>query len=327
MTEPKQQFDVFLCHHSIDKPWVIRFKETLEQKGLRVWLDKDEIRPGDLFAKALENGISSSRAVAIIVSPESLASSWVEEEYYRALSLATSKRHNLRLIPVLLRRANLPGFLSSRHWIECHEGVTLDHVAQQLIWGISGRKLTYLSTGEASQITSLRWYAAIAAPCAIIALSLLNTFTSLLSGLSNFRLRFAFVNVLLIVAAYLAYRIWVGRCSRDSNLASTSRSEYTYARSDRRLAAAGLIATAATLLLSGFGLRHFSGREGALQGRVVGQDGAPAADVRIDAVNVDGISVCRAPEATDSVGRLCSISSRLTACRLTFTYNHRNAGP
>ena len=51
----------------------------------RVWLDKDEIRPGDLFAKALEQGLAASRAVALVVSPEAMASGWVEREYYRAL--------------------------------------------------------------------------------------------------------------------------------------------------------------------------------------------------------------------------------------------------
>jgi hypothetical protein len=53
-------FDVFLSHNSIDKPWVIKLKKALEARGLKVWLDKDEILPGDLFAEALERGIASS---------------------------------------------------------------------------------------------------------------------------------------------------------------------------------------------------------------------------------------------------------------------------
>jgi len=50
-------FDVFLSHNSIDKPWVVQLKDDLTRYGLSVWLDKDEIRPGDLFVEALEDAL------------------------------------------------------------------------------------------------------------------------------------------------------------------------------------------------------------------------------------------------------------------------------
>ncbi|MCH8242757.1 MAG: toll/interleukin-1 receptor domain-containing protein [Planctomycetes bacterium] len=50
-TQP--DFDVFLSHNSIDKPWVVRLKDALFACGLQVWLDHDEIRPGDLFVNSL----------------------------------------------------------------------------------------------------------------------------------------------------------------------------------------------------------------------------------------------------------------------------------
>jgi hypothetical protein len=40
-------FDVFLSHASPDKPWVIRLAEELAALGLRVFLDRDELRPVD----------------------------------------------------------------------------------------------------------------------------------------------------------------------------------------------------------------------------------------------------------------------------------------
>jgi hypothetical protein len=45
--------------------------------------DKDEIRPGDLFAEALEETLESCSAIALIISPEAMDSGWVKEEYYR----------------------------------------------------------------------------------------------------------------------------------------------------------------------------------------------------------------------------------------------------
>src|SRR4051812_43715514 len=112
----KQQFDVFLSYSSKDRAWVSRLKEALNERGLRVWLDRDEIRPGDLFVGALEAGLGQSNAIALIVSPESMDSGWVEEEYSRALSLTKKKKKRpLQLIPVILRRSKLPGFLESHH--------------------------------------------------------------------------------------------------------------------------------------------------------------------------------------------------------------------
>src|SRR5438132_10045294 len=94
--------DVFLSHSSVDKLWVIQLKDDLHRYGVSVWLDRDEIRPGDLFVKALEEGLDQSPAVALIGSPEAIASGWVEEAYAHTLALSRSKQRSLRLIPVLL---------------------------------------------------------------------------------------------------------------------------------------------------------------------------------------------------------------------------------
>jgi len=133
-------FDVFLSHSSVDKPWVIQLKDALQRYGVSVWLDRDEIRPGDLFVKTLEAGLEQSRAVALIVSPEAIASGWVEEEYARAVSLAQNKQRALRLIPVLLRDATVPGFLQSRHRVDCRDERAYAQKVWELAWGITGRK-------------------------------------------------------------------------------------------------------------------------------------------------------------------------------------------
>ena len=106
MTQAKP-FDVFLSHNSRDKPWAVKLKTALESRGLKVWLDKDEIRPGDLFGEALEQGIAQSANVALIVSPEAATSGWVKEEFNRALTLAIGG--DIRLLPVILHDAEFDG--------------------------------------------------------------------------------------------------------------------------------------------------------------------------------------------------------------------------
>jgi hypothetical protein len=136
----EKRFDVFLSHHSVDKPWVSGLKRALEAAGLKVWLDHDEIRPGDLFVGALERALEESRAVALVVSPESVGSGWVREEYARAMGLCHGREDAPRLIPVLLRDAELPGFLASRNWVDFRDPAGFRGSVQRLRWGITGDK-------------------------------------------------------------------------------------------------------------------------------------------------------------------------------------------
>jgi hypothetical protein len=131
---------VFLSHNSIDKPWVVQLKDDLIRYGLKVWLDKDEIRPGDLFAEALEAALENCKAIALIISPQAMDSGWVKEEYYRALSLSKDKRLPLQLIPVILREAEVPGFVKSRNWIDFRDESKYSENVWQLVWGILGDK-------------------------------------------------------------------------------------------------------------------------------------------------------------------------------------------
>jgi len=149
-----KEFDVFLSHNSKDKPWVKKLKGSLEVYGLKVWLDQDEIRPGDLFAKALERGIAESRAVAVIISPQSMISNWVEAEYYRALTLATNNQ--TQLIPVMYKLAEIPGFLTDRSWVDFRNEAEYSQSVENLVWGITGEKPRKLSEQNASGKPSVR---------------------------------------------------------------------------------------------------------------------------------------------------------------------------
>jgi TIR domain len=161
MSQKRKKYHVFLSHNSVDKPWVNRLKDALEGRGLKVWLDQYEIRPGDLFVDALEKGLESSRTVALIISPEGMQSGWVDEEYNRAIGLAQDKNEKIRLIPVILRTTKLPGFLSGRNWVDFTDESSFDGSLEKLIWGITGKKpgsklslsLTPQKTHESTRIS------------------------------------------------------------------------------------------------------------------------------------------------------------------------------
>lgn len=135
-----KQFDVFVSYKSEDATDAEHLVEALRRRGVRVWLDKDAIRPGDRFAEALEDGLATCKAVAMVVTPDSVKSNWVKDEYYRALSLANDGE--LQLIPLLFRDTKLPGFLASRHYVDFRNDVDFERSVDQLVWpGITGKSV------------------------------------------------------------------------------------------------------------------------------------------------------------------------------------------
>jgi tetratricopeptide (TPR) repeat protein len=105
--------------------------------------------------KALERGLEQSGAVALVVSPESMASGWVEEEYNRAVTLAKQKSQPLQLIPVLLRASELPGFLAGREPVDFRESRQYAESVWRLVWGITGKQPPRVLALDASALPPL----------------------------------------------------------------------------------------------------------------------------------------------------------------------------
>ncbi|HKJ31338.1 MAG TPA: toll/interleukin-1 receptor domain-containing protein [Balneolales bacterium] len=136
--------DIFLSYKSEDSGWVERLKRSLEDRGVFVWLDKDSIRPGDLFVEALEDGIITSKTVAVIVTPNSMQSKWVKEEYHRALSL--SKTIGTKVVPCILQTTEVPGFLSSRQYIDFTDETKYEQCVDRLVCPGITRKWIHVET-------------------------------------------------------------------------------------------------------------------------------------------------------------------------------------
>lgn len=139
-----RRFDVFVSHSSVDKPWVRKLGGDLARYGVSVWVDEEQIRPGARIVDALEQAIEACGSMALVVSPESMASGWVGEEYSRAVALAQRKDRPLQLIPVLLRTAELPGFLASRSWVDFRDPSGHADNVWRLVWGITGERPSHV---------------------------------------------------------------------------------------------------------------------------------------------------------------------------------------
>jgi TIR domain len=140
-------FDVFLSHNSQDKPVVEEIGERLKSRGLHVWLDKWELRPGFPWQEGLEEGVQASRAAAVCVGAGGLGA-WQEPEM-RAF-IARSRREQIPVIPVLLPGCpdspQLTLFLEAFTWVDLRQGLSEDGLAR-LVWGITGEKPQGMGTG------------------------------------------------------------------------------------------------------------------------------------------------------------------------------------
>jgi nucleotide-binding universal stress UspA family protein len=134
-------FDVFLSHNSEDKPAVRELAYALKARGLKVWLDEWELRPGHPWQEALEQIIETTKAAAVLVGKDGLGP-WQDAEMRGCLSeFVTGKK--APVIPVLLpgapQRPKLPLFLKGFTWVDLRHGLTVESL-DRLEWGITGKK-------------------------------------------------------------------------------------------------------------------------------------------------------------------------------------------
>lgn len=137
------EFDVFLCHHGLDKAQVKLLGKQLMQHGILPWLDEWELQPGLPWIPELERRIGQVRAAAICVGASGIGP-WQEEEI-SALLVEYNKR-GCPVIPVILPDCttppDFPAFLGARHWVDFRRSDP--DPLRQLIWGITGERPTDL---------------------------------------------------------------------------------------------------------------------------------------------------------------------------------------
>ena len=133
-------FDVFLCHNSDDKAAVKRIGEALKGRGLKVWLDEWELRPGMPWQRALEKQIESIKSAAVFVGDSGIGP-WQEMEMAGFLREFVNRR--CPVIPVIFknckRKPKLPVFLKGMTWVDFRKGLAKDGL-DRLVWGITGKK-------------------------------------------------------------------------------------------------------------------------------------------------------------------------------------------
>jgi hypothetical protein len=105
--------DLFVSYSSKDAEFVSKLARDLHSRGVSVWWDKWMMKVGDSLHKKIQEGITNSALLCVVLSPDSVSSPWVEKELNSALMKELEQRE-VFVLPILYRDCQIPLFLKDK---------------------------------------------------------------------------------------------------------------------------------------------------------------------------------------------------------------------
>ncbi|MDM8519004.1 toll/interleukin-1 receptor domain-containing protein [Anaerolineales bacterium HSG6] len=141
-TSDEYEFDVFLAHNSKDKPAIRKIYKYLKSKGIRPWLDEEEIAPGRSFQEIIQAAIPKSKSAAVFIGEHDLGK-WQSLELKTFISQCVEK--DIPVIHVLLPETSFEQFPERLLFLQEFHGVDFKSIddpesLEKLVWGITGEK-------------------------------------------------------------------------------------------------------------------------------------------------------------------------------------------
>jgi hypothetical protein len=128
--------DVFISysHRNRDEIDFLATQLTTRRPGLRLFLDRLDLKPGNSWQQELFEAMDDCRRVLTVLSPPYLESKVCKEEFNIALLRHRESSEGV-LIPLFLYSANLPTYMRLVQSIDGREGdrEKLDRAAQQIV--------------------------------------------------------------------------------------------------------------------------------------------------------------------------------------------------
>ena len=116
------KYDIFLSHNSRDKAQVEKIAKRLLAVGLRPWLDRWNLAPGDTVSDALEKALTDIPCAALCFGPADIGKWHIMEVRAYIENWASG---NARMIPVILpgvkEEPRLPLFVRQIEWVDMRD--------------------------------------------------------------------------------------------------------------------------------------------------------------------------------------------------------------
>lgn len=123
---------VFLSHNMEDKTFVRQLARDLDNHGVKYWLDEAEIKVGDSLIEKIRSGLDEVDFVAVILSPNSIASAWVQREMDVAMNQEIYGKR-VKVLPIMYQKCELPGFLLGKLYADFTDNTLYEKALEKLV--------------------------------------------------------------------------------------------------------------------------------------------------------------------------------------------------
>ncbi len=110
--------EIFISYSHSDSSYCYLIAQALKDAGFTVWIDKDSIRPGDSWVRSIFLGMEKADYVLILLSNNSINSTWVQKEIETAIATSLSDKKSLTIIPILLEGLKIPPALRTLQYLD-----------------------------------------------------------------------------------------------------------------------------------------------------------------------------------------------------------------
>lgn len=111
---------IFIIYPHTQKQFVKKLANDLSLSGINIWLDENELKPGDRIMTKIKYALKESQWVILVPTPEDRGSSWVYEEIEVAYE-EEKKRARPFIIPLKMKEGKIPNVFADRMWADFSE--------------------------------------------------------------------------------------------------------------------------------------------------------------------------------------------------------------
>lgn len=113
---PDSPINIFISYAHNDMAFVDRLEADLRNQGFAIWVDRRSLQGGQQWHRELEEAIDRSQILLIVLSPEAVASDYVQSEYNYA------RDEGKVVIPLYYHPCKVPMDLRGIQWIDFQPG-------------------------------------------------------------------------------------------------------------------------------------------------------------------------------------------------------------